>query len=201
METAPKSKRTFLLPVLILILMALLVIFGPEEKTLGTGIKVVYVHVSFTWTGLLAFFLVAILSVIGAIWPHESILSWVKTLFGAATAAFFIGFLLSMLASYINWGGVPLQEPRFISAMRILAVAALAGGLMNFIPWARLVSLLGVVPAMMVFFLTQSPRLALHPDSAVGSAPLAIKYTFLGMFALAFTLTFWFGLYFQKKNS
>ena len=201
METAPISKRTFLLPVLILILMAVLTALAPEEKTLGVGIKPVYVHVSFTWTGLVAFALAAVLGLVGAIWPSQKTLSWVKAIFGAAIASFLLGFLLSMLASYVNWGGVPLQEPRFISSMRILAVAALAGALMNFVPWERLVSLLGAAPAVMMFFITQSPRLALHPDSAVRSAPPAIMYTFLGMFALAFSLVTWFVLYFQKKSA
>jgi hypothetical protein len=198
-DTLPKSKRTFLLPALILVLMVLLAVFAPEEKTLGAGIKVVYVHVSFTWTGLLAFFLAALLGVVDAIWPRQKILSWVKLIFGAAIAAFFIGLLLSMLASYVNWGGVPLKEPRFISSMRILAAAALAGGLMNFIPWERVISLLAAAPAVTMLFLTQSTRMALHPDSAVGSAPPAIMYTFLAMFALALSLATWSVLYFQKK--
>ena len=31
---------------------AALVIFAPDEKTLGTGIKYVYIHVAMTWTGM-----------------------------------------------------------------------------------------------------------------------------------------------------
>ena len=35
-----------------LLIIAGLLVIAPEEKTLGTGIKVVYVHVAMIWTGM-----------------------------------------------------------------------------------------------------------------------------------------------------
>ena len=62
-----KSKQSWVIPAVLLALMALLVWVAPIEQSLGQGIKIVYVHVGLIWAGMLGFALNGLLGLVIAV--------------------------------------------------------------------------------------------------------------------------------------
>ena len=51
------------LPLVLLLGVALMIAFAPEERMLGSGIRSVYLHVGLIWTGLFGFGVTAVLGI------------------------------------------------------------------------------------------------------------------------------------------
>ncbi len=186
--------------ILILIIAVIILIISPDEKLLGAGIKSVYLHVALTWTGMLSLSITAILGLIGLIWANKKIYRWVFITFAVSVAIYILGYFASMLSSYINWGGVPFQEPRFISSLNLIIAAILSGGLMILLPWDRIKSALAAFPIIFIFWTLQADRMVLHPDSAVESAPLGIRLSFYSMFIVTIMFYIWWLFYLENRT-
>lgn len=192
-------RASWLFPAVIVAAQALTLALSPEERTLGVGIKPVYLHVSLTWAGML---LLAVCGALGlglAISQRERLDSWLKTALAAGWGLYIFGFLVSILASYVNWGGVPFKEPRVLGSLNVLVVATVALVLVNWINLRRINGLIGMAPAAVMIFSMSSSRMALHPEGPVSSSPLGIRLTFFGMFLLALLLGGW-GVHFLRKR-
>jgi len=175
----------------ILAAMTVLTWIAPDERTLGAAIKPVYVHVSLTWTGMLAFLGTGILGIMVIITGRRKWADELRRLYLIALGAFSGGFLISMLASQMTWGGVPLREPRFLVSLSVLGVSLVTFVLVKSAGDHRLGGVFGMIPIIMIVISFNSSRLILHPDNPVSTAPAGIKYTFLGMFFLAILLGLW----------
>jgi len=201
METTMRIQRAnWLLLVIILTAQLVVLWISPEERTLGVGIKPVYLHVSLTWTGM---FLLAVSGFLGfgvAISKDEKMASWLKIIYTVGFGIFGAGFLVSLYASVVNWGGVPFREPRVITALNILVVAAVAWILTRWIPRKRLNGLLSMVPVVFMIMTVKSSTIVLHPDNPVQNSPNGIKYAFYGMFMLALLLAGWWVCTLRKKE-
>lgn len=184
-------KARWWLLALVVILQASILILSPEERTLGIGIKPVYFHVSLTWTGMLLLLLCGVLGVGILIWPKDKLVSWQRNVFTVAMGLYLAGFLISLYASWLNWGGIPYQEPRIRAAINVVVSGIAAWILQDFITNFRIKAVLPFIPLVYVFIGGQSPRLVLHPDNPVASSPLGIKATFISMFVLAILLACW----------
>lgn len=176
---------------LIVILQTTILIVSPEEATIGVGIKPVYLHVSLTWTGMIWLLVSAGLGLIILIRPDEGFSNWQRNLFTVAIGLYLAGFLISMYASWLNWGGIPYQEPRIRAAINVVVSGIAAWILQDFLTKRWLKALMPVIPVIYIFVGGRSPRMVLHPDNPVSTSPLGIKATFIGMFVLAVLLSFW----------
>ncbi len=164
---------------------ALLLLLAPAERTLGSGITSVYVHVALTWTGMAGLTIAALLGLLAAILARPALQDWGYATAGVGLVMFAAGLAMSALAAGINWGNVFWQEPRFNSALQILAVG-LVVQVVNGLPVPyRLRGLLQALPAAVLLWLTSATPLILHPGNAARSSPSwAIRLTFFGLFAL-----------------
>jgi len=176
---------------LVVILQMTILILSPEERTLGIGIKPVYLHVSLTWAGMLLLLLAALMGILTAIWPKEKLVGWQRNVFTVAVGLYLAGFLISLYASWLNWGGIPYQEPRIRAAINVVVSGIAAWILQDFITNPRIKGIIPMIPLIYVFIGGRSPRMVLHPDNPVASSPLGIKATFLSMFVLAVLLSIW----------
>ncbi len=194
------QRANWLLLVFILTAQLVVLWISPEERTLGVGIKPVYLHVSLTWTGM---FLLAVSGFLGfgvAISTDEKMASWLKSIYTVGFGIFGAAFLVSLYASVVNWGGVPFREPRVITALNILVVAAVVWILTRWIPRKRLNGLLSMVPVVFMIMTVKGSTIVLHPDNPVQSSPNGIKYAFYGMFMLALLLAGWWVFTLRKKE-
>ena len=178
--------RVWLLLAALIGLAALVVWLAPLERTLGTGIKTVYVHVALVWTGMTLLSLYGVLGVVGWMWARESVWRWSQAV-GWIGLLFFVGGLaMSMLAAVVNWGGIFLAEPRYQAMLRVIAVTVIVL-VVNGWPVPRwLKGLLSLVPAGLLVWSVWYTPLVLHPQDPVRrSDSVGIRLAFFVLFGLS----------------
>jgi hypothetical protein len=184
---------------LIVLLQISILIVSPEERIIGAGIKPVYLHVSLTWTGMILLALTGFLGLILIVFPNTGFAKWHKILFLTGLGFYAVGFFVSMVASLVNWGGIPFQEPRIRGAINVLVAGTAAWILSELVTNIRIKGFASIFPLTFIFFTGRSSRMVLHPDNPVSSSPMGIKTTFLTMFGLALLLSAW-AIWLQEKR-
>lgn len=174
----------FLLAALLLLII-LVVWLGPDEQTLGSGIKTVYIHVGLTWAGMVGLGVAALVGVGVLLTAKAGWAGWLKTLGWVATLLYGAGILMSMVASKDNWGGVLLQEPRMAAALNGFAIALIVQVLNSALPWLRLRGLLAILLFGLIVWLNGQAELVLHPPNPVRTTESStIQLTFVSLFLL-----------------
>jgi hypothetical protein len=108
-------------------LLAIVVVtaLGPAEKSLGTNVRVVYLHGAWVWTALICMLAAAVVGLVGLLSRRRNIHYWSRAL-GRTGLVFWITYLpLSLWAMQTNWNGLFLSEPRWRVAI-IFAIGGLA---------------------------------------------------------------------------
>lgn len=114
-----------------IIVIALLALFGPEEKSLGASVRIVYLHGAWVLAAELAFIAAAVAGSIALITRRASFHRWSAAL-GRTGIFFWLTYLpLSLWAMQSNWNGLFLSEPRF----RLAAIFAVTGILLQVGLW------------------------------------------------------------------
>lgn len=184
----------------LLLTAVLLVWFGPEERTLGDGIKSVYVHVGLIWTGIAGFGVAALLGVVVAFGKRESVFAWLLTASRVGLLFYFAGLAASAVSSKINWGAVFWQEPRMATAVNMLAVAIIVQVLTIMLTQKRLVGVLHTLFFTVLVWANAATRLVLHPDNPIGSSNAAgIRFTFGAVFVLIAAAAAWGAYLWQRR--
>ena len=118
-----RLKSPITLFLLLLLVVALFTALGPAEKSLGTNVRVVYLHGAWVWAALAAFFAAAVVGLIGLILRRHRLNTWSRAP-GRTGLFLWITYLpLSMWAMQTNWNGLFLAEPRW----RLAVVFAIGG--------------------------------------------------------------------------
>ncbi len=116
-----------------LALIILATFLGPEEKALGSNVRIVYLHGAWVLTAEIAFIsasLVGLLGLLGQLFiPLKNLqakfLKWSEAL-GRTGIVFWVTYLpLSLWAMESNWNGLFLAEPRFRLALTFAVVGVL----------------------------------------------------------------------------
>ncbi len=176
-----------------IVLLGLLLVWrAPDEQTLGTGIRSVYVHVAFTWTGMLGLVIAGLISLLAIILDKPSFQEWSHSIAWLALASFFVGLVMSVAAAAINWGAIFWQEPRTNSALQILAVGLIVQLINGWPVSHRPKGVLSFLLACFVIWSISSTTLVLHPGNAASSSPSsAIQFTFLALSFLCSLAASW----------
>lgn len=194
------SKRGWVVIVGILLLLSLVVWIGPDEQTLGSGIKSVYLHVGLTWAGMAGLGVAALLGLGTLITGRLSWMRWQQIVGWASTAVYGAGIAMSMVASQINWGGVLLQEPRMAAALNGLAVALIVQVLLAWLPPTRGLGLLPILLWGLILWLNGQAALVLHPPNPVRTTESSrIQFTFFAVFILFSLMLVWLIWFIQKS--
>lgn len=121
----PLSARSPLIWILILLgIMILLTTAGTAEKSLGTNVRVVYLHGAWVWAAIVVFAAAGVTGLSGLITHRADLHEWSRAL-GWTGLLFWITYLpISMWAMQTNWNGLYLAEPRWRLAL-IFAVSGL----------------------------------------------------------------------------
>jgi len=127
-----KKSRSSLLYFLITVVgIALLTLFGPEEKSLGSNVRIVYLHGAWVLTAEVAFIAAALAGLLGLILHRDIFHSWSAAL-GRTGLVFWLTYLpLSLIAMQTNWNGLFLAEPRF----QLAIIFAVTGVLLQLGLW------------------------------------------------------------------
>jgi len=99
--------------VITLMVLGLAARFGPLEKSLGTNIRLIYLHGAWVWTGMGAFALSALAGLAGLTLRRSSWHTWSRSL-GYTGMIYWLTYLpMSLLMMQLNWGGFYFDEPRW----------------------------------------------------------------------------------------
>lgn len=171
---------------------ASLLAVAPEERTLGAGIKWVYVHVALVWTGMSV---TAVFGVIGALVVATGSARWLRANFavGCIGAGFIAAStLVSMGSSAANWGGVHLTEPRMLAMLRYSAASVIALVPLTWPMPARAKGAIAVALAALLFITLRITPLQLHPRDPIGQSGFApLQAAFAGLYALGLLTAAW----------
>src|SRR5689334_24429887 len=126
-----KLKTPLTLFFITVIVIALLALFGPEEKSLGVNVRIVYLHGAWVLTAELAFLAAGVTGLIALIARRADFHRWSAAL-GRTGICFWVTYLpLSLWAMESNWNGLFLAEPRF----RLAVIFAVTGVLLQVGLW------------------------------------------------------------------
>lgn len=170
---------------------------GPEEKSLGENVRIVYLHGAWVLTAEAALGLAAAAGLFGILFRREKPQRWSAAL-GRTGIVFWVVYLpLSLWAMQANWNGLFLSEPRF----RIAFIFAVTGVLlqMGLSLLARPVftALANVLFFAALWITLRQADYVLHPPPSpiFNSGILSLQLFFIGVIfltmAAAYFLTRW----------
>lgn len=175
---------------------ALITLLGPEEKSLGSNVRIVYLHGAWVLAAELAFIAAGLAGLLGLLLRRESFHAWSAAL-GRTGIIFWLTYLpLSLFAMQANWNGLFLAEPRF----RIAIIFAVTGILLQIGLWlfnvSWLTSLANIlfIVALRVVFAT-AKNIMHPPPSPIFSSGL---WNIIAFFVLLNILA-WVAAYFLTR--
>lgn len=153
--------------VITLLAIGVITIFGPAEKSLGTNVRIVYLHGAWVWVALVMFVVAGGVGLLGLLTRRAGLHSWSRAL-GRTGLFFWITYLpISVWAMQANWNGLFLAEPRWRLAM-IFALGGLALqvglSLMEDPAWASGSNLIFVIVLLLAL---RSTNQVMHPNSPI----------------------------------
>lgn len=170
-----------------LIVIALLALFGPEERSLGANVRIVYLHGAWVLAAELAFVAAGVAGLVALVTRRAVFHRWSAAL-GRTGIFFWVTYLpLSLWAMQSNWNGLFLAEPRF----RLAAIFAVTGVLLQVGLWlidtdgiTSAANILYIVVLRLVFATTEN---VMHPPpSPIFSSG---NYVIIGFFLALILLT------------
>lgn len=169
----------------ILLLVVLVTVLAPLEKTLGANARIVYLHGAWVWVALAMFLVAGAVGLFGLAARKDGLHRWSRAL-GRTGLFFWVTYLpLSMWAMKTNWNGLFLAEPRWRLAL-IFSVGGLllqiGVTLMDAPVWASTANLVYVVALTVALRTAES---VMHPSSPIlNSDARRIQIFFLGLLLL-----------------
>ena len=183
----PKLKSSLILFFATVIVIALLALFGPEERSLGANVRIVYLHGAWVLAAELAFIAAALTGLIALITRREAFHQWSAAL-GRTGIFFWVTYLpLSLWAMQSNWNGLFLAEPRF----RLAAIFAVTGILLQMGLW--LINTDWITSAANIVFIVVLRAIFSTAENVMHPPPSPIfssgNYAIIGFFTALILLT------------
>ncbi|MEW6093898.1 MAG: hypothetical protein AB1531_08040 [Chloroflexota bacterium] len=176
---------------------------GPEEKTLGENVRIVYLHGAWVLTAEAALALAGFFGLLGILFRRERLHRWSAAL-GRTGIVFWVIYLpLSLWAMQANWNGLFLSEPRF----RLALIFAVTGVLLQ-VGLALLARPVFTSLANVLFFtalwitLRQADYVMHPPPSPIfESGILSLQLFFVGVLFLTMAAAYFLTRWWLRKQS
>ena len=172
------------------LLLAVLLILLPPERTLGSIIKAVYLHGALVQAGLVVFTAGGLLGLACLIWKKEALYRWCLAVQKTGVIVWVVYALSSMLATYLAWGvAIAWGEPRVQASAKILGAGI---GFLILTLWVDnrwFAVLANVAMAVLAWVLTQGAMAVRHPLDPIGSSESVLfKVFFLAILAVVLAM-------------
>ena len=195
-----KLKSPLTLFFITVIVIALLALFGPEEKSLGANVRIVYLHGAWVLSAELAFIAAAIAGFVALITRREMFHQWSAAL-GRTGIIFWVTYLpLSLWAMESNWNGLFLSEPRF----RLAVIFAVTGILLQVglwlinTDWITSAANIVFIVVLRIIFASASNVMHPPPSPIFNSGNYAIIGFFLALILLTLVAAYFLTRVFMK---
>ncbi len=185
---------------LTLIFIAIASFFGPAERSLGTNVRLVYIHGAWVWTALIAFGAAAMAGLMGWLLSSQSLHTWSRAL-GQAGLFFWITYLpLSLWTMQANWNGLYLTEPRFRFAIDFAVIGILLQLAILILKKPRYTSLINMGYFAALWFSLARTEQVMHPPSPIlSSNSLEIQFFFFALLGLCVFALGWLSLWLHQR--
>lgn len=197
-----KLKSPLTLFFITVIVIALLALFGPEEKSLGASVRIVYLHGAWVLAAELAFVAAGLAGLMGLVTRRANFHQWSAAL-GRTGIFFWVTYLpLSLWAMQSNWNGLFLAEPRF----RLAAIFAVTGVLVQVglrlinTDWITSTANLVFIVVLRVVFSTAENIMHPPPSPIFNSGNFVIIGFFLTLIALTLVASYFLTRLFLKVS-
>lgn len=188
----------------IIAIIAIVTFLGPEEKALGSNVRVVYLHGAWVLTAEIAFLAAAITGALAMIGKYLSFLQpyraalfrWTAAL-GRTGIVFWLTYLpLSLWAMQSNWNGLFLAEPRFRLALTFAVVGILLQAGLWIISNSTLTAAANIAFIVVLRVIFTSAANIMHPPPSpiFNSGNYGIIAFFIGL-----NLLTWFAAFFLAR--
>jgi hypothetical protein len=196
-----KRYSPLLLFFITVLVIAVLALFGPEEQSLGSNVKIVYLHGAWVLAAEVAFAAAALVGLLALVLRRERLHQWSAAL-GRTGIVFWLTYLpLSLWAMEANWNGLFLAEPRFRLALTFAIVGALmqVGLWLINIDWVTSLANIAFIVALRVVFSTASNVMHPPPSPIFNSGLWNIIIFFVALNLLAWLAAFFLTRFFLSK--
>ena len=195
-----RRNKSLWLFLLTLIVIAVASLFGPAERSLGTNVRLVYIHGAWVWTALIAFGAAAVAGIMGWLLSSQSLHTWSRAL-GQAGLFFWITFLpLSLWTMQANWNGLYLTEPRFRFAIDFAVIGILLQLAILILKKPRYTSLINMGYFAALWFSLARTEQVMHPPSPIlSSNSLEIQFFFFTLLGLCVFALWWLSLWLRQQ--
>lgn len=185
------SKSSIIIFTITLFAISVYTLIGPAEKSLGTNVRVVYLHGAWIWGAIASYLAAAITGLFGLIMHRESLQRWSRAL-GRTGLVFWITSLpIAIWAMQTNWNGLYLAEPRF----RLAVIFAITGLLIQIglaiadnLTWASITNLAFTIALIWTLRMTQD---VMHPSSPIYQSDARLIQVFFSGLVLLTLLLAW----------
>jgi hypothetical protein len=191
------SLKLFLLTIIVI---AIASFFGPAERSLGTNVRLVYIHGAWVWTALIAFGAAAMAGLMGWLLSSQSLHTWSRAL-GQAGLFFWITYLpLSLWTMQANWNGLYLTEPRFRFAIDFAVIGILLQLAILILKKPRYTSLINMGYFAALWFSLARTEQVMHPPSPIlSSNSVEIQFFFFTLLGLCVFALGWLSLWLHHR--
>jgi hypothetical protein len=181
----------FILLGVFLLLTVGLVQVGPAEKTLGTNIRLIYLHGAWVWTALIGFGAAAIAGAVGLLTRRLPLQRWSVAL-GQAATVFWITYLpMSLWVMQVNWNGLFLEEPLWRVGLNFAVTGLLIQGAILVLDRPGWASGLNLAFAGALGWSLALTREVMHPPAPIAGSGSAVIEGFFALLVLACVAAGW----------
>ena len=186
-------KSPFFWFILALLTTAGLTALGPQEQSLGSNVRIVYLHGAWVLTAEAALGVSALVGVLGILACSDRLHHWSSAL--GRTGLFFwvVDLPLSVWAMEANWNGLFLSEPRFRLAVIFAVTGVLLQVGLTLLAKPAFTSIFNVLFFVALWIGLKEAGYVLHPPPSpiFGSGILSLELFFIGLILLT-VIAAWF---------
>lgn len=167
-----------------IVLICLLVLLTPLEKTLGANSRLVYLHGALVWAAIIMFMVAGLTGLYGLIVRREHIHMWSRATGHVALFLWLVFLPMSLLVMQATWNGLFLDEPRFRIPLNFAVVGLILQICLMFLPgiWTSVTNFLYAITLIVSLRGAQS---VLHPVAPISqSNAIGIQIYFSGIFLM-----------------
>lgn len=165
------SRRSIAPSLIVLAILSVVVtLLAPTDRVLGEATRMVYVHGAIIRVILGTFLLSGVLGLIYLFSNRPALVQWSQILLETSLVLWIPYLVSSTIATLQTWGAIAWFEPRWLVTLQISVIAPIAYAVSLVVKKPIVTAALNTIVAALIFLLTRSAGLVLHPIDPIGSS-------------------------------
>ncbi len=179
------ERNTWIVSLALGLALGVLLVLSPAEATLGSVVKIVYLHGATERISTYAYLLAAASGILQLVARRESLVRWTQALSETAIAFWLGQIIISLPAQLLAWGGLSWNEPRVVSALWILVLTALVYVVARWMADPAWLAFAAVANGVILLVVLRGGINLLHPlNPIIASESVSIKLSYFAIVAV-----------------